>query len=77
MIGSLVKQGKYVGGRQLHKLIPYLENKVQLLYIRHRRLIVSMVKGLLFDLWYAEKVDVVYCSVVYFYQNCSVLFAFI
>lgn len=36
-----------------------------------------MVKGLLFDLWYTEKVDVVYRSVVYFYQHCSVLSAFI
>lgn len=28
MIGSLVKQGKYVGGRQPHNLIHCLENKV-------------------------------------------------
>lgn len=67
MIGSLVKQGKYVGGRQQHYLLHCLENKVSTnfstshfetyCYCCHG-------KGLLYDLQYIEKVDVVHHSFV-------------
>lgn len=55
MIGSLVKQGKYVGGRLLHT-----ENKVSTNFST------SVLESLTFGR--VKKVDVVYHSILYWYS---------